>query len=203
MARNDPPTPVLRGAPTFGVAAAGLLLGHALAYALAVPDPYHRDLLLRETGHAYLRPAGQAALILLLAGIATLVARACSRRTGEDPGGFGAIATRVAAIQLGAFLGQEVLERVLTGAPLGGLVHDHVLVIGMGAQLLLAVVGAAVLWWLARTSAWALDVLAAEASAPPVGGILAIGDGGRLLPARIGRSSQSVRAPPLPGHLPR
>ena len=62
--------PGLHGLPVFGSAAAGLLLGHALSYMLAIPDPYHRDVLLTRTGHGYLPAAAQATMILILAAAA-------------------------------------------------------------------------------------------------------------------------------------
>jgi hypothetical protein len=46
--------PRLRGFPIFGTAAAGLVLGHALAYLIAIPDPHQRVFALQRTGHAYL-----------------------------------------------------------------------------------------------------------------------------------------------------
>ena len=33
---------------------AGLVLGHVLAYLIAVPDPHHRAFVLQRTGHEYL-----------------------------------------------------------------------------------------------------------------------------------------------------
>ena len=55
--------PRLRGLPTFGLAMAGLVLGHVLAYLIAVPDPHHRAFVLQRTGHEYLPAMAEAALV--------------------------------------------------------------------------------------------------------------------------------------------
>jgi hypothetical protein len=143
-------TPRVRGLPVFAFAVAGLLLGHTVSYALAVPDPHHRDVILSGTGHDYLPAAGEAALILALAGIAALLVRACSASGRGVPEGFAPLARLLAAVQVGAFAGQEVLERLVTGSPLGDLVHHHVLVVGVVVQVAVAIGGAAALRWLAR-----------------------------------------------------
>jgi hypothetical protein len=56
------------------------------------------------------------------------------------------------AIQVAAFLGQELLERVLAGAPLSSLVAGHVLAIGVVVQVLIATGGALLLRWLVRAA---------------------------------------------------
>jgi hypothetical protein len=103
----------------FGFGVAGLLLGHAVSYLLAIPDPYHRDLALRDSGHGYLPELNEAAVILLLAGTATVGVRAWSRRRTDRPERFRPLVILLAAVQTGAFCGQEVLERLVAGRPLG------------------------------------------------------------------------------------
>jgi hypothetical protein len=144
---------------------AGLLLGHAIAYVLAVPDPHHREVVLAGTGHRYLPAAGEAALLLALAGVAALLVRA--RLTG-GPGaveGFAPIARLLALVQAGAFAGQEILERLVTGSSLGDLLHGRVLAVGLIVQVAVAIGGAAALRWLARLSA--RIVRAPAARTPP------------------------------------
>lgn len=146
--------PGLHGLPVFGSAAAGLLLGHALSYMLAIPDPYHRDVLLTRTGHGYLPAAAQATMILILAAAAAILARAWSNRGPRGgPERFTSIAGKLAFVQIGAFVALEILERIVAGAPLGDLVRDHLLVIGVVVQISVSLVGAAILVWCARTSA--------------------------------------------------
>ena len=144
--------PRLRGLPVFGAAAAGLVLGHALAYLIAIPDPHERAFALQQAGHAYLPALDQAALMLAIAGVVAVVVRAFGGRPGGATERFDRLATLLVVVQTSAFAGQEVLERLVSGAPLGELAHDQILVIGVLVQVFVAIVAAAVLWLLARTS---------------------------------------------------
>jgi hypothetical protein len=144
--------PRIRGLPVFGFAVAGLLIGHALSYTIAIPDPYHRDLVLERTGHAYLPHFAEAALILLLAGVAAIVARALAGGRPERTERLARLAGLLVCVQMSAFVGQEVLERVVAGVPLGDLAHDHLLSIGLLVQVAVALFAAVLLRLLARTS---------------------------------------------------
>jgi hypothetical protein len=139
--------------PVFAFAVAGLLLGHSLSYVLAVPDPHHRDLTLRSTGHAYLPAAAEAALILVLAALVALLVRAWSAPSRGADVDLRRLAGTLAAVQVGAFLGQEVLERAVSGAPLGDLMHGHLLATGVVVQIGVGVLGAFALRWLTRAAA--------------------------------------------------
>jgi hypothetical protein len=140
-----------RGLPVLGFAVAGLVLGHVLAYVIAVPDPYHRDLLLQRTGHDYLPAFGQAALMLFLAAVAAVVFRMSRRGSGRAER-LATLAARLALVQVGAFTAQELLERTVSGSGFADLGHGRVLVVGVAAQIAIALVGAALLRWLARAS---------------------------------------------------
>ena len=133
---------------------AGLLLGHTLSYLLAVPDPYHRDLVLRS--HRARVPARRSAR-----------SRCCScwpawppSWCGPGPGAgaprrerYASLAGLLVGVQVTAFVGQELLERLVGRArPSASWSHDHILLIGVAVQILLALAGAAVLRWLVRTS---------------------------------------------------
>jgi hypothetical protein len=187
----------LRGLPVFGFAAAGLLLGHALSYMLAVPDPYHRDVLLTRTGHGYLPAASQVAVVLALAAVAAILARAWASRNRGEPERFSSIAIRLAFVQTGAFAAQEILERVVAGAPLGDLMRDHLLVIGVAVQVVASLVGAAVLVWLASTSGRIAHAATGRPIALPgptlVEALSSTRDHAR---GRIVASARNVRAPP-------
>jgi hypothetical protein len=150
-----------RGMPLFGFAVAGLVLGHVLSYLIAIPDPHHRDLVLHRTGHGYLPALAQVAVILAIAAVATVVGRAFASRPAVRDGSCAALARRLAIVQVAAFGGQELLERLVAGAPLDDLVHGYVLLAGVTAQVVVALAGAALLRWLARVS----DALA-ESSTP-------------------------------------
>ena len=195
--RNASGTPQLRGLPVFGFAAAGLLLGHALSYMLAVPDPYHRDVVLNRTGHGYFPAASQTAMILILAAAAAILARAWSNRPRGEPERFSSVAGALAFVQIGAFAGLEILERIVAGAPLGDLVRDHLLVIGVVVQVAVSLVGAGVLAWLARTSARIVRATLGGPVGLPrpilVEALPATPDHAR---GRVFASARNVRAPP-------
>jgi hypothetical protein len=57
--------------PLTGVAVAGAVVGHMVAYVLAVPEPTARVALLGATGHAYWTAAIAAAVVLGLASVST------------------------------------------------------------------------------------------------------------------------------------
>ena len=110
--------PRLRGLPTFGLAMAGLVLGHVLAYLIAVPDPHHRAFVLQRTGHEYLPAMAEAALVLSLAGMAAVVIRAFAPGPRGGSERFSRLAGRLGLVQVLAFGGLEVVERIVAGAPL-------------------------------------------------------------------------------------
>jgi hypothetical protein len=112
------------------------VLGHALAYLIAIPDPHERAFALQRAGHAYLPALDQVALMLAIAGVVAVVVRAFARRPGGATERFGRLATLLVVVQTSAFAGQEVLERLVSGAPLGDLSHDRILVTGMIVQIL-------------------------------------------------------------------
>ena len=134
--------PRLRGLPTFGLAMAGLVLGHVLAYLIAVPDPHQRAFVLQRTGHDYLPALAEAALVLALAGIAAVVIRAFAPGARGGSERFSRLAGRLTLVQVLAFGGLEVVERIVAGAPLPHLASDHILVVGMAVQVVVAVAGA-------------------------------------------------------------
>lgn len=187
--------PRLRGFPIFGTAAAGLVLGHALAYLIAVPDPHHRVFALQRTGHAYLPALDQAVLMLVVAGMAAVVVRAFAH-TGDRTERFGRLARDLVVAQTCAFAAQEVLERLVSGAPLGGLAHDHILVTGIAVQIVVAIVAAGILWLFARTATRLAAVVAARTRLPRVRMVVALPVTARRPHAPLFATAGSVRAPP-------
>lgn len=187
--------PRLRGFPIFGTAAAGLVLGHALAYLIAIPDPHQRVFALQRTGHAYLPALDQAVLMLVVAGMAAVVVRAFAH-TGDRPERFGRLARVLVVAQTCAFAAQEVLERLVSGAPLGGLAHDHILVTGIAVQIVVAIVAAGILWLFARTATRLAAVVAARTRLPRVRVVFALPVTARRPHAPLFATAGSVRAPP-------
>ena len=187
--------PRLRGFPIFGTAAAGLVLGHALAYLIAIPDPHQRVFALQRTGHAYLPALDQAVLMLVVAGMAAVVVRALAH-SGDRTERFGRLARVLVVAQTCAFAAQEVLERLVSGAPVGGLAHDHILVTGIAVQIVVAIVAAGILWLFARTATRLATVVAARASLPRVRVVFALPVTARRPHAPLFATAGSVRAPP-------
>jgi len=187
--------PRLRGFPIFGTAAAGLVLGHALAYLIAIPDPHQRVFALQRTGHAYLPALDQAVLMLVVAGMAAVVVRAFAH-SGDRTERFGRLARVLVVAQTCAFAAQEVLERLISRAPLGGLAHDHILVTGIVVQVVVAIVAAAILWLFARTATRLAAVVSVRASFPRVHVVFALPVTARRPHASLFATAGSVRAPP-------
>ena len=186
----------LRGFPIFGTAAAGLVLGHALAYLIAIPDPHQRVFALQRTGHAYLPALDQAVLMLMVAGVGAVVVRAFSHPDRGATDRFGRLARVLVVAQTCAFAAQEVLERLVSRAPLGGLAHDHILVTGIAVQIVVAIVAASILWLFARTATRLAAVVAARASLPRVRVVFALPVTARRPHAPLFATAGSVRAPP-------
>jgi hypothetical protein len=132
-----------RAVATVGVAGAGLVLGHWVAYALGTPHAHARDELLDATGHGYLPYATQVALLAGAMGLVALFLARFSRREGR--GSFGADAAVLAAVQSITFVTMEVGERLASGASLNDLAQGNLVAIGISVQVAMAVVGALVL----------------------------------------------------------
>src|ERR687892_576260 len=64
-----------RRLPLAGAAVAGAVVGHAVAYAMAAPEPAQRLAMLAVSGHAYWSAAIATALVLGLASLGATLAR--------------------------------------------------------------------------------------------------------------------------------
>jgi hypothetical protein len=145
-----------RRLPLAGAAVAGAVVGHGLAYALAVPEPGRRLAVLAGSGHAYWSAAIAAAIVLGLVSLVATLAR--SFHAGLRPGGrtaaepLGRLAGRLALLQVTIYLVQELIERAAAGVPLGGHFNVRLLVTGIAVQLLVASVLALGLAWAGRVA---------------------------------------------------
>ena len=186
--------PRLRGLPVFGTAMAGLMLGHTLSYLIAVPDPHQRQFVLQQTGHGYMPALTQVTLMVAVAAVAALVVRAFGRRV-EHTETFPALARTLAVVQVCAFVGQEVLERLVAHVPLHSLGTDHVLLTGVAIQVALAIVAARVLLWVARAAGRIAQATLLRPELPRPGRLLfATAESPTLRPRP--RTARQVRAPP-------
>lgn len=187
--------PRLRGLPVFGTAMAGLMLGHTLSYLIAVPDPHQRQFLLEQTGHGYMPALTQVTLMVAVAAVAALVVRAFGRRV-EHTETFPALARTLAVVQVCAFVGQEVLERLVAHAPLHSLGTDHVLLTGVAIQVAIAIVAARVLVWVARAATRIASATTVRPALPRPGRfILVATQDPAIHPGPL--RAQQVRAPPV------
>jgi hypothetical protein len=148
------------GLPVFASAVLGLVAGHGIAYMIAIPDAHRRAAVLQNTGHAYLPLLVEIGLILAVAGAANIVMRALGPRARIQDGSVAETAVALGALQVGAFVVLEVVERLVTHMPLHELLSDHLLAVGVLVQLGVAVVGALALRAMARTAARLASVLA-------------------------------------------
>jgi hypothetical protein len=128
--------------PLTGVAVAGAVVGHMVAYVLAVPSPTVRVALLGATGHAYWTAAIAAAVVLGLASLAATLGRRF--RAGLLAGGppaaerLGRVAAQLAGFQVAIYLVQETLERLEVGIPVHALLDGRLLVTGVIVQAAIA-----------------------------------------------------------------
>lgn len=179
---------------SLGLAAAGGLAAHGLAYRIAEPHPGRRHELLESTGHGYLDPAliGSLCVALTVLAFAGCVL-AGVRRHARPPLWLFALAPPV------GFALQEHAERMLhQDAFSAGTVLEPTFLAGLLLQLPFAVVALLV----ARALLVAAGVLARELGAPPrfrpaPDASLAVptGDWIPSAPTLVGARGQ--RAPPL------
>lgn len=138
----------LRGLPLAGVAGIGVVLGHWLAYVVALPNGHLRAEVLADAGHAYWPMAVKAGVALAIAGLGALTLRlAAGGPAGEDRRSrlFLSLLWRLGLSQLLAFTVLEVSERVAVGAPLSDLWQHHLFVLGLVVQIAVALAGSGLL----------------------------------------------------------
>jgi hypothetical protein len=137
-----------RGLTLAGMAGAGVVLGHWIAYALAVPSAHLRTEILAETGHVYWPLAVKSAVALTIAGMGALTLKLAA---GSPPGDesrsrvFFALLWRLGLAQIIAFTVLEVSERMAIGLSLATLWHHHLFLVGLAVQVVMAVAGSLLL----------------------------------------------------------
>jgi hypothetical protein len=185
--------------PLTGVAVAGAVAGHMVAYVLAVPSPTVRVALLGATGHVYWTAAIAAASVLGLASVAATLGRrfragllASRPQPGER---LGRVAAQLAGFQVAIYLVQETLERLEAGIPAHALLDGRLLVIGVAVQTAVALV-LAVLLTLAGRAAEAVGralrrpTRHLERTTPPLLDLVV------AWPSRLLAAGRGSRAPP-------
>jgi hypothetical protein len=114
-----------------------------------------RNSLLTQTGHSYLNVALPVAALLELVAVLALAVR--HFRAAREGGptlrlSFPQLAARLATVQAAAFTTLEIAERIRSGTPVGEMFQNHLFPIGVVIQLLVALTGALLLCWVARTA---------------------------------------------------
>jgi hypothetical protein len=137
-----------------GVALAGVLAGHAVTYLLlTLGSP---AALLASTGHGYLDAAARVGLAAAILGVLALFADRLRTVLGGGAAGIPVDAhglyLRLASVQVGLFVFQEIGERWASGAPVPGVLDHGLLGIGVVLQLILAALGARFLRWVLRAA---------------------------------------------------
>jgi hypothetical protein len=191
-----------RRLPLAGAAVAGAVVGHGLAYALAVPEPGRRLAVLAGSGHAYWSAAIAAAIVLGLASLGATLARSfrAGLRTGGRPDGepLARLAGRLALLQVTIYLVQELIERAATGVPLGGPVDGRLLLTGIAVQLLVAALLALGLAWAGRVAEVAGRALRRRRLHRPDPRSARPGPTGWVRPAILLAAGLGERGPPEP-----
>jgi hypothetical protein len=185
--------------PLTGVAVAGAVVGHMVAYVLAVPSPTVRVALLGATGHAYWTAAIAAASVLGLASLAaTLRRRFRAGLLASHPlpaDRLGRVAGQLAGFQLAIYLVQETLERLEVGIPAHALLDGRLLVTGVVVQSAIALVLAVLLTVVGRAAEAAGRALRPRPRrAEPTG--LPMVDLVVAWPSRLLAAGRGSRAPP-------
>jgi hypothetical protein len=179
-----------------GLASAGVVAAHQLAYVVAAPDAHERAELLRAGGHGHWSSVVAVAMGLLALGLMAFLRRGLQ----EAPSSSAAVAlrsgvaVRLALLQGTGFVALEALERFGTGAGPARLWEEPAVLIGVALQVLIALATAAVVALLGRAVArWvarrAVPARIALRPARPVLGFVAV-------PAAALSGSGALRGPP-------
>jgi hypothetical protein len=188
----------LRLLTLFASAAAGLVGAHLLGYLVVAPGDIARSFLLTQTGHGYLSRA--ITLAVASAIVAGLTSALLGVLRASRPGWSGAhwpgLAVRLSLLQVAGFLALETAERLLAGAPLADL-GGPVLAVGVPLQVVVAMLGAAVLALIDRAAAVVTTSLGGRVSLPGAQRSRPIPIPADRLPSRPPvRSAPAIRAPP-------
>lgn len=192
-----------RGRPFEGIAVAGavgagLALSHWLAYLIAVPHAHERARLLEHTGHGYWPVAAAVAAALGLVALVVTGARAVAQARDADVGQqrLCQLVTRLARVQLPAFVLLEATERLASGAVDLDFALQAPFLVGLGLQLILATVLGVFLSRFARAAARIARILL-RGKLPGRTHGLQLPAQPAAMPARLlGLAAVGVRGPP-------
>ena len=186
-----------------GVAMAGVVVGHSLAYFTALPNASARAELLARTGHSY----WTGAVLLALAVSAVAFARHIrdhvrlhlTEDVTEDATGQNhlLVALWLAAMQVSAYAVIEVTERLASGYPIQQMFHSALPLIGVATQILVAFASTLLLRLLARAAEALAGTLARSFAPSPSPRLWAPGGDPHTVVQRLLWAACRGRAPPL------
>ena len=186
-----------------GVAMAGVVVGHSLAYFTALPNAGARAELLARTGHSY----WTGAVLLALAVSAVAFARHIrdhvrlhlTEDVTEDATGQNhlLVAVWLAVIQVSAYAVIEVTERLASGYPIQPMFHSALPLIGVAVQVLVACASTLLLRLLARAAEALAGTLARSFVPSPSPRLWAPGGDPHTVAQRLLWAACRGRAPPF------
>jgi hypothetical protein len=145
------------------LAALGVVAGHLITYAVAIPDARARAAFLAATGHGYFPAFAEFALVVAAVTVATaLIGTVAGTRSIQEPWG---LFRALAPAQAAGFVCLETLERALSRASYADLLRGDLL-IGVAVQIALA---GAVAWIVTRLTRVAASPAARLSHARPPG----------------------------------
>jgi hypothetical protein len=130
-----------------------MLLGHTIAYVIALPVADDRASVLDVSGHGYWSWATALAMVLFGWAVGAQVRQHFQAgRTHAGPPNTRGLARRLAVAQVALFLLLELTERAVSGEQLASLGEHHLLLIGVATQVVVAAALARLCSWLARAA---------------------------------------------------
>jgi hypothetical protein len=181
-----------------GAVGAGLVLSHWLAYLIAVPHAHERTRLLETTGHGYWPLAAAVAAAFGLLALVVTGSRAVAQARDADLGQrrLPHMVARLARMQLPAFVLLEAIERLASGTADLDFALQAPFLVGLGVQLIVAIVLGVFLSRFARAVARIARILLRRK--PPVRSPAFLPPAGpATMPARLlGLAPAGIRGPP-------
>lgn len=181
------------------LAMGGLLAGHLASYFVVAPEAHERAELLALTGHSEHSAFGTLALAVTFAALIGIfmerVRSRCDGRVSRPR-----VATLLWGVQTAGFVVLETWERGHGPAGVSELLHEPAFLIGLVAQLVVALVATAVVL-LVRATAAALLRLLVRPSSESAGRVFPPSTQARARDS-VARAAWNLRGPPSPAGSP-
>jgi len=181
-----------------GVAMAGVVFAHVLAYFAAAPHRHGREMLLQSGGHRHWAVVAALAFGALVASLIWFTSQATRPERVWSLGArafFVSTARRLILLQVSGFVLLEASERLLFGAGFGQVLAEPVVLIGIVLQVVSALSAAGLLVVFART----LDRLCGRSPATGFGTAPCLRPHVCVLPPRflLATGGATLRGPPV------